>query len=244
MNYEACLCECLKRLKQAEESPTTPPVVNTNFGYGSIQDFRDIFDLSAPVFIVTEAGKQGFLIYDPDDTSSQDDGLNILVRKGKRYKRITAFNGEDGSSAYQIAVDNGFEGDESEWLLSLVGQQGAPGEASAEFIALVDGVTQKHSDIEAIDQAISLTAIQIETKRQEVAGNTQVVLEAKEDIVAALNSDVTVDTYAQAAALFTGVVKRTIFVNQASEYNDPGEYFVWFPVVQKAAHMGLDFNFI
>lgn len=30
--------------------------------------------------------------------------------------------GEDGKSAYQIAVENGFEGTESEWLESLKGQ--------------------------------------------------------------------------------------------------------------------------
>lgn len=34
---------------------------------------------------------------------------------------------EDGKSAYQIAVDNGFEGTEKEWLASLVGSQGERG---------------------------------------------------------------------------------------------------------------------
>lgn len=34
---------------------------------------------------------------------------------------------EDGKSAYQIAVDNGFEGTEKEWLASLVGAQGEKG---------------------------------------------------------------------------------------------------------------------
>lgn len=35
--------------------------------------------------------------------------------------------GEDGMSAYQIAVENGFEGTEQEWLDSLVGPQGQAG---------------------------------------------------------------------------------------------------------------------
>jgi len=30
-------------------------------------------------------------------------------------------NGQAGKSAYQVAVDNGFVGTESDWLLSLVG---------------------------------------------------------------------------------------------------------------------------
>lgn len=36
-------------------------------------------------------------------------------------------DGADGKSAYQIAVDNGFVGTESEWLLSLKGEKGDPG---------------------------------------------------------------------------------------------------------------------
>lgn len=34
--------------------------------------------------------------------------------------------GADGKSAYEIAVDNGFEGSESEWLESLKGEKGDP----------------------------------------------------------------------------------------------------------------------
>ena len=35
--------------------------------------------------------------------------------------------GEDGKSAYEIAVDHGFEGTEAEWLESLKGEQGPQG---------------------------------------------------------------------------------------------------------------------
>jgi len=35
--------------------------------------------------------------------------------------------GADGASAYQIAVSNGFVGTQTEWLASLVGPQGIPG---------------------------------------------------------------------------------------------------------------------
>ena len=38
---------------------------------------------------------------------------------------VTLLQGSDGQSAYQIAVNNGFEGTEAEWLASL---QGAPGQ--------------------------------------------------------------------------------------------------------------------
>jgi len=36
-------------------------------------------------------------------------------------------NGEDGASAYEVAVANGFVGTEAEWLASLIGPQGEPG---------------------------------------------------------------------------------------------------------------------
>ena len=39
--------------------------------------------------------------------------------------------GLDGKSAYQIAVENGFEGTEEEWLASLKGE---PGQADAEQV--------------------------------------------------------------------------------------------------------------
>lgn len=40
---------------------------------------------------------------------------------------IDGANGNDGKSAYQIAVDNGFEGTEQEWIDSLKGQKGDSG---------------------------------------------------------------------------------------------------------------------
>ena len=37
--------------------------------------------------------------------------------------------GDPGDSAYDIALEHGFEGTEEEWLASLKGEDGAPGEA-------------------------------------------------------------------------------------------------------------------
>ena len=41
---------------------------------------------------------------------------------------IRGRDGDDGKSAYEIAVENGFDGSEEEWLASLVGPQGDTGE--------------------------------------------------------------------------------------------------------------------
>lgn len=73
-----------------------------------------------------------------------------VPRKGSDSKRATYYNGEEwvtrvkliggnatepeegppgdtGKSAYEVAVDNGFEGSESEWLDSLKGKDGNDG---------------------------------------------------------------------------------------------------------------------
>ena len=42
-----------------------------------------------------------------------------------------AIQGPAGKSAYQIAVENGFVGDEAAWLLSLKGEKGDPGAIGA-----------------------------------------------------------------------------------------------------------------
>ena len=45
--------------------------------------------------------------------------------------------GEDGASAYEIALENGFEGSETEWLDSLKGEKGTDGKAGAS-VAIVE----------------------------------------------------------------------------------------------------------
>ena len=44
-------------------------------------------------------------------------------------------NGKNGSSAYQLAVTNGFEESETEWLASLVGATGETGATGATGLA-------------------------------------------------------------------------------------------------------------
>lgn len=47
-----------------------------------------------------------------------------LIQPTERYLK-----GDPGDSAYDVAVANGFEGTEQEWLDSLKGKDGAPGAA-------------------------------------------------------------------------------------------------------------------
>lgn len=59
----------------------------------------------------------------------------VIGEDGKTYNLVDLFNnggGQDGKSAYEIAVDNGFVGDETEWLASLRGPQGERGSAGVD----------------------------------------------------------------------------------------------------------------
>lgn len=67
---------------------------------------------------------------------------------------INGTNGNDGKSAYQIAVDNGFEGIEQEWIESLKGQNGSNGSSPT-----IDPET-KHWIIGGVDTGV-LAEVQI-----------------------------------------------------------------------------------
>lgn len=55
------------------------------------------------------------------------------------YTPIKGIDYFDGKSAYEIAVDNGFEGTEAEWLASLKGEKGDSGEAATDCVKSVNG---------------------------------------------------------------------------------------------------------
>lgn len=55
------------------------------------------------------------------------ENLNKIEQGIADAHAIVATPGDDGKSAYQVAVDNGFEGSEPEWLVSLKGDKGTPG---------------------------------------------------------------------------------------------------------------------
>ena len=62
---------------------------------------------------------------DSDRTSKQK--IDAIASELDQRRLAGEFNGENGKSAYQIAVDNGFIGTEAEWLVSLRGADGKDG---------------------------------------------------------------------------------------------------------------------
>jgi hypothetical protein len=58
-------------------------------------------------------------------------------------------DGADGASAYEIAVANGFVGDEAAWLASLIGPAGADGADGAAGTTTVVGLTDRYEELPA-----------------------------------------------------------------------------------------------
>jgi parallel beta-helix repeat protein len=75
-------------------SDTSKPVstaqraaINEKLSYGTIAQFTSVFDSTLDAYHVTDTGKEGLFKYDASDTTSAQDGVLVLVKAGKRYKR-------------------------------------------------------------------------------------------------------------------------------------------------------------
>lgn len=66
--------------------------------------------------------ENGNISWEMDESDTPPESQNIKGPQG-----APGGDGDDGKSAYEIAVDNGFVGTEEQWLESLKGQDGAPG---------------------------------------------------------------------------------------------------------------------
>ena len=67
------------------------------------------------------------------------------------YVKQSIENIEKGKSAYEIALDNGFEGTEQEWLKSLQGETPYIGENGNWFVGTLDTGVSATPKIEDVD---------------------------------------------------------------------------------------------
>ena len=63
------------------------------------------------------------------------------------------YKGEQGYSAYQVAVNNGFNGTVAQWLLSLKGKDGQQGQQGVQGIQGIQGAAGKDASIDIVTQA-------------------------------------------------------------------------------------------
>lgn len=87
-----------------------------------------------------------------------------MASKRLQVMGVIPVNEEDyGKSAYELAVDHGFEGSEEEWLESLKGKDGVDGVDGYTPVKGKDYFTQSDKDEVAIEAASRLTPLQINT---------------------------------------------------------------------------------
>ena len=87
---------------------------------------------------------------------------------GAKFNNIQYVKGHDGYSAYEIALKNGFEGTEQEWLASLKGEPGKPGKGGEDGYTPIRGTDywteQDIAEIKAyVDDAIEELDITVES---------------------------------------------------------------------------------
>jgi len=80
-------------------------------------------------------------------------------------------SGVNGKSAYEVAVENGFEGSEEEWLESLVGPAGSAGLLPViEFATFFHNTSKQYvaGDLSIFDCTLSQNAISIDSTRTQI----------------------------------------------------------------------------
>jgi len=117
-----------------------------------------------------------------------------------------------GKSAYQIAVENGFVGDEADWLLSLEGTDGTPG---ADGINGTDGDAGKS----AYDIAVENGFFGTEQQWLQSLNSTKTV----EISSLPVNMTALVDTY-----VFDGSIPQSFIITDPSTFPSNRQYHMWF----------------
>lgn len=139
-------------------------------------------------------------------------------------EQLLALKGEEGKSAYQLAVSGGFTGTEAEWIASLkgeigprgpqgkVGPQGKPGEAGPPGEAGQPGPKGDDYQITEADYAAIAGMVSVPSKTSELTNDSNFVTDIKLNGESVINQDGSIDL--QLGNLDT-TLGETITCNQA-----------------------------
>ena len=108
-------------------------------------DLIPLEDLRGPQGLHGEQGLPGLNGTDGVNGTDGADGIN-------------GTNGVDGKSAYQVALDGGFVGSQSQWLASLVGPKGDKGDAGTSFKVDATALFSQRSTYDAQPDGFSFLA--------------------------------------------------------------------------------------
>ena len=114
--------------------------VGDNFSYKGKKplDSRDCFDTVSEMAQFAETSlDEGHISYvkETDKYYKFNSTNNVDSTLGKWREYTSSGSGAAGKSAYEIAVDNGFVGTETEWLESLKGAEGTNGATFTPYVS-------------------------------------------------------------------------------------------------------------
>ena len=114
--------------------------VGDNFSYKGKKplDSRDCFDTVSEMAQFAETSlDEGHISYvkETDKYYKFNSTNNVDSTLGKWREYTSSGSGTAGKSAYEIAVDNGFVGTETEWLESLKGADGTNGATFTRYVS-------------------------------------------------------------------------------------------------------------
>lgn len=155
-----------------------------------------------------------------------EDYVNELVENIELTPGPAGESGADGKSAYQSAVEKGFEGTEEEWLASLKGAQGEKGEdGKFDMETLYDILqTEDKTVIGAINELFNLINKWMHPNCDLKAQMFYGIIDPTETGVIKSYSDITVDMLKQQTGVKSTVPGERLALSMG--YVDEGSYIV------------------
>lgn len=155
-----------------------------------------------------------------------EDYVNELVENIELTPGPAGESGADGKSAYQSAVEKGFEGTEEEWLASLKGAQGEKGEdGKFDMETLYDILqTEDKTVIGAINELFNLINKWMHPNCNLKAQMFYGIIDPTETGVIKSYSDITVDMLNQQSGVKSTIPGERLALSMG--YVDEGSYIV------------------
>lgn len=152
--------------------------------------------------------------------------VNELVENIELTQGPAGEDGADGKSAYQTAVEQGFEGTEEEWLASLKGDKGEKGEdGKFDMEALYDILqTEDKTVIGAINELFNLINKWMHPNCDLKAQMFYGIIDPTETGVIKSYSDITVDMLKQQSGVISTIPGERLALSMG--YVDEGSYIV------------------
>lgn len=141
------------------------------FAYRYIKNGTSEHTKKSCVFEVKSRPKPSDYIYTETEIYTVKMEVEAALREAKESGE---FDGKDGKSAYEIAVDNRFKGTEKEWLASLVGSPGEDGKdyviTDADIAKIAQSIDSDTKELTNYAESQNMIKTVTSTYQQRVAG--------------------------------------------------------------------------